>query len=115
MNLPFHIFVFTLIAVAVADAMYRTPEKSQKFETQYDIFMNNKNKKMRPCIRFLITATPVPALLALGVEVETDDIKFERTEPSDDYVGVDEMVSLCQPKKSLRFRFRLTFITFVCD
>ena len=60
---------------------------------------------MRPCIRFFITATPVPVLIALGKEEDemesggkeyrAKDIKFERTEPCDDYVGVDEMVSSC--------------------
>ena len=83
--------------------MYRTYDKSQQFEKQYEIFVNNENKKMRPCVRFFITATPVPVLIALqeekdkleggGTERRAKNIRFERTAPCDDYLGVDEMVS----------------------
>ena len=45
-----------------------------------------------PCIRFFVTATPVPALLALQEEEEVEEIKFERTIPCDEYFGVEQMV-----------------------
>jgi hypothetical protein len=82
-----------LILFSPADAMFRTYNKAQKFEEQYEILLNNDNHEMRPCMRFFITATPVPVLLALGQEEDVDDIKFERITPCDDYLGVKEMVS----------------------
>ena len=71
-----------------ADAMYRTGNRSQKFETSYDAFMSK-----RPIIRLFITATPVPALLALDEEAEVDEIKFWAIEPCHDYIGQSDMVS----------------------
>jgi len=56
-------------------------------ETQFE-----KLSGKRPCFRFFITATPVPALLALAEEDEVDDIEFWKTTPCDDYVGVEDMV-----------------------
>ena len=69
--------------------MYRTYDKSQKFEAEYEKLMAK-----RPCIRFMITATPVPALLALAEEEGVGDrIICWKTKPCDDYVGIDQMVS----------------------
>merc|ERR1712194_938424 len=48
----------------------------------------------RPIIRLFVTATPVPALLALHEEEEVDDIKFWSIEPCDDYIGQDQMFPL---------------------
>ena len=73
---------------ATADSMYRTFDHSQAFEEAYDAFM-----LMRPCMRFFITATPVPVLLALTEDEEMDEIKFEDVEPCEDYLGVDQVVS----------------------
>ena len=69
--------------------MFRTYDKSQAFESEFDKLLG-----MRPCVRFYITATPVPVLLALQEDEDIKHIKFERTVPSDDYVGVDQMVRL---------------------
>ena len=69
--------------------MYRTFNKSQAFETKFEELMSK-----HPCMRFFVTATPVPALLALSEEEEVKDIKFKRTVPCDDYLGVDQMVSV---------------------
>ncbi|KAL3910177.1 MAG: hypothetical protein SGILL_007797, partial [Bacillariaceae sp.] len=71
-----------------ADAMFRTHDKSQAFETEFEKFMGK-----RPSLRFYVTATPVPVLLALLEEEGIEDIKFDRAEPCDDYIGVDQMVS----------------------
>lgn len=68
--------------------MYRTGDRTQKFESQYEMLMAK-----RPCIRFFITATPVPALIALNEEEEVEDIIFRELVPCDDYVGVEDMVS----------------------
>ena len=71
--------------------MFRTYDHSQQFEKGFDQFM-----AMRPCARLYITATPVPAALALKEEMDAgliDDIKFWVLESCEDYIGVEEMVS----------------------
>lgn len=45
-------------------------------------------------MRFFVTATPVPVLLALKEDPTVDNVKFERTEPCNDYLGVTDMVSI---------------------
>ena len=83
--------------------MFRTFDRSQKFESEYEELVNNKNVSMRPCLRNFITATPVPVFLALGEEEDqladgsfehrAKDIKMMRITPVDDYIGVGDMVS----------------------
>ena len=86
----------------LADAMYRTADRSQKFELEYEELVNNKNDSMRPCLRNFITATSVPVFLALGEEEDqladgsfkprANDITMMRIAPVDDYIGVGDMV-----------------------
>jgi len=70
--------------------MFRTFDHSQKTETAFDKFI-----ALRPEIRLLITATPVPALLALREEKEAgeiDDIEFWSIASGDEYIGLEQMV-----------------------
>jgi len=53
-----HFLTTSFIVVFAADAMYRTYDKSQQFEKQYEIFMNNESKEIRPCVRFLSPQLP---------------------------------------------------------
>jgi hypothetical protein len=75
---------FVLI-VDEADAMYRTPEKTQQFEMQYE-----RLTELGPCLSILITATPVPVLIVLK-EIEKRDAQMITIEPDKDYLGVEDM------------------------
>ena len=71
--------------------MFRTYNREQKFETAFDALI-----ALKPDVRIYITATPVPALLALREELvagDIDDIDFWSIASGDEYIGLDKMVS----------------------
>jgi hypothetical protein len=68
-----------------ADSMFRTPERSQKMECAFDQLMG-----LKPSLKIMISATLVPVLLIMKEQGEKD-IDMLVIEPSDDYLGIDQM------------------------
>jgi hypothetical protein len=77
-----------VVIIDEADAMHRTPERSQLMECAYDQLM-----ALNPSLKILISATLVPVLLILNEKGEKD-IEMVAIEPSDDYIGIEQMKHL---------------------
>jgi hypothetical protein len=77
-----------VVIVDEADAMHRTPERSQKMEHAYDQLM-----ALNPSLKILISATLVPVLLILKEQGEKD-MDMLAIEPTDDYLGIEQMKHL---------------------
>jgi hypothetical protein len=77
-----------VVIIDEADAMHRTPERSQRMECAYDELM-----ALNPSLKILISATLVPVLLILKEQGEKD-IEMLAIEPSDDYIGIEQMKHL---------------------
>jgi hypothetical protein len=77
-----------VVIIDEADAMYRTPDRSQRMEHAYDQLM-----ALNPSLKILISATLVPVLLILKEQGERD-MDMLAIEPTDDYLGIEQMKHL---------------------
>eukprot|EP00978_Attheya_sp_CCMP212_P026854 scaffold89047_cov44-Attheya_sp.AAC.1 len=78
-----------VLVVDECDAMYRTHDRSQKMEKAYDELM-----EMNPCLRVMISATPIPLFLILRDEVGGTPPSIFQIDPDPDYMGHDDMKPL---------------------
>ena len=86
------------LVVDECDAMYRTKEKTQKMEVQLD-----KLREIGPKLTVMISATPVPAMLALHYE-EDKKVDLVLLDTDEDYIGVEQMVRTFPPFHSVASR-----------
>lgn len=77
-----------VVIIDEADAMFRTPERSQLMECAYDQLM-----ALNPSLKILISATLIPVFLILKQQGEKD-MDMLAIEPSDDYIGIEQMKHL---------------------